>query len=279
MRAGGALSSKCGQRLARAISYTAGIQTSVPGGRHDGAIIMTKAYKNPEFMLGAEARPLRILAEYFEPRARLAQEQVHKALIFWGSARLRPVAPDPVADTVDFYDQARLLAARLARWTTDNHAEGERFYICTGGGPGIMEAANRGASDVNPKLSMGYGISLPMEQGNNDYIYDPLNFEFHYFFMRKFWFMNVAHALVIFPGGFGTMDELFEMLTLIQTGKQPRIPVVLYGRDFWERLIDFDLFVEMGLIAAEDRQLIHVVDDVAEAFAFLSGELDRTAAS
>lgn len=234
---------------------------------------MTKAYKNPEFMMGLEARPLRILAEYIEPRTRLAEHKVHKALIFFGSARLRPGKRKPVAEAVNYYEQARLLAARIARWTTQEHAEGERYFIVTGGGPGIMEAANHGTSDVNPALSMGYNISLPEEQGSNPYINPDLNFEFHYFFMRKFWFMNVAHGLVIFPGGFGTMDELFEVLTLIQTGKQRRMPVVLYGREFWDRLIDFDVFVEMGLISAEDRALVKVVDTVAEAFRYLRSEL------
>ncbi|MES1944927.1 hypothetical protein PC39_12451 [Salinisphaera sp. PC39] len=235
---------------------------------------MTKAYKNPEFMMGAEARPLRMLAEYIEPRTRLNRNHVQRALIFFGSARLRPGKRKPVSESVDYYEQARLLAARVARWTTRSHAEGERYLIVTGGGPGIMEAANRGAADVNPDLSMGFNISLPHEQEANAYIHPDLNFEFHYFFMRKFWFMNVARGLVIFPGGFGTMDELFEVLTLIQTGKQPRMPVVLYGREFWNRLVDFDLFVEMGLISPEDRALVRTVDTVAEAFEYLRDELE-----
>lgn len=230
---------------------------------------MTKAYNNAEFMLGKEARPLRILSEYLEPRNRLAELNVHRALIFWGSARLRPQQGDPVDQSVDFYAQARDLAARMTRWTMANHPEGDRYYICTGGGPGIMEAANRGAADVNRDLSMGYNIELPHEQGTNGYISDRLNFEFHYFFMRKFWFMNVAKAMVIFPGGFGTMDELFEMLTLIQTGKQPRIPIVLYGKEFWRRLIDFEVFVELGLIAEQDIELMYRADSVDEAFDFL----------
>lgn len=234
---------------------------------------MTKAYNDAEFMLSEEARPLRILSEYIEPRTRLAQHGVHRALIFWGSARLRPVESDPVAEQVDFYAQARELAARMTRWTIETHDPGEHYYVCTGGGPGIMEAANRGAADVNRDLSMGYNIELPHEQGANPYISDALNFEFKYFFMRKFWFMNVARALIIFPGGFGTMDELFEMLTLIQTGKQPRIPVVLYGKDFWNRLIDFDVFVELGLIAERDVELFHRADSVEGAFDFLTTAL------
>ncbi|MAS10054.1 LOG family protein [Salinisphaera sp.] len=234
---------------------------------------MTKAYNDAEFMLSEEARPLRLLSEYLEPRTRLAELNVHRALIFWGSARLRPREDDPVDEAVDFYAQARELAARMTRWTMETHAADEHYYVCTGGGPGIMEAANRGAADVNRELSMGYNIELPHEQGSNAYISDALNFEFHYFFMRKFWFMNVAKALIIFPGGFGTMDELFEMLTLIQTGKQPRIPVVLYGKDFWDRLINFDVFVELGLIAERDIDLFYRADSVDDAFDFLTDAL------
>jgi len=231
---------------------------------------MTKAHENIDFMSSTEARPLRILSEYFEPRARLAANDVNRAVIFWGSARLKPDRDSPVDASVGYYNQARLLAARIVQWTMAQHDEGERYYICTGGGPGIMEAANRGAADVNPALSIGFGISLPKERGSNGYIDERLDFEFHYFFMRKFWFTNVASALVIFPGGFGTMDELFEMLTLNQTGRHERIPVVLYGRDFWERLIDFNVFEELGLISPEDLSLVHIADNVAEAFDFLS---------
>ena len=234
---------------------------------------MTKAYEDAEFMLSDEARSLRLLSEYLEPRARLKELNVHRALIFWGSARLRPIGPDPVDDAVDFYAEARELAARMTRWTMETHEPDAHYHVCTGGGPGIMEAANRGAADVNRELSMGYNIELPHEQGANAYISDALNFEFKYFFMRKFWFMNVAKALIIFPGGFGTMDELFEMLTLIQTGKQPRIPVVLYGKNFWDRLINFDVFVEMGLIAERDIDLFYRADSVDEAFDFLTDAL------
>lgn len=234
---------------------------------------MAKAYKNADFMLGDDARPLRILSEYIEPRARLATYGVERALIFWGSARLKPQRPGPVHASVDYYEQARLLAARMTQWTMDNHAQDEHYYVCTGGGPGIMEAANRGAADVNKDLSLGLGISLPAEQGSNAYVNKDLDFDFHYFFMRKFWFMNIAEALIVFPGGFGTMDELFEMLTLMQTNKAEPIPVVLYGRHFWERLINFDVFVELGLVAPEDLQLFHIASDVNDAFEFLSSAL------
>jgi len=235
---------------------------------------MTNAYSDPEFMLGDEARPLRILSEYLEPRERLSRLNVHNGLLFWGSARLRPHDQHPVADQVDFYAHAHELAARMVQWTMDEHEEGEHFYVCTGGGPGIMEAANRGAADVNPELSMGFNIELPHEQGANEWVHDTLNFEFHYFFMRKFWFMNIAKALIVFPGGFGTMDELFEMLTLIQTEKQRRIPVVLFGGDFWRRLINFDVFVELGLISPEDVDLFYVADSVDDAHRYLTDALD-----
>lgn len=240
---------------------------------------MTKAYNDAEFMLGDDARPLRLLSEYIEPRSRLARLNVHRALIFWGSARLKPHGDDPVSDAADFYSEARKLASRMAQWTVDNHTGGDRYYTCTGGGPGIMEAANRGAADVDRSLSMGYNIELPHEQGSNAYISDDLNFEFKYFFMRKFWFMNVAKALIIFPGGFGTMDELFEMLTLIQTGKQPRIPVVLYGRDFWSRLINFDVFVELGLISEHDADLFYIAETIDDAYQFLTDALAEDTAT
>ncbi len=238
---------------------------------------MTYAYTNPEFMASRDARPLRILAEYIEPRTHLMPLNAHNGLIFWGSARLRSQQETRVAATIDYYAEARELARRMMCWTMDAHAHGQRYYVCTGGGPGIMEAANRGAADVNPELSMGLGIELPREQGTNPWVHENLNFNFHYFFMRKFWFVNIAKALIIFPGGFGTMDELFEVLTLIQTGKHPRIPVVLYGRDFWHRLIDFDVFVELGLISPEDTALFHQADSVDEAYHYLTKALANPA--
>ncbi|MGH8453439.1 MAG: LOG family protein, partial [Nevskiales bacterium] len=171
-----------------------------------------KAYKNQEFLMSPEARLVRILSEYLEPKARFEKLGVHNALIFFGSARIQPgMATTP--DGLDYYDMARQLARRMARWTTEAHQGENRFYICTGGGPGIMEAANRGAAEENPALSMGLNISLPFEQDSNAHISQQLDLEFHYFFLRKFWFLNLARGLVIFPGGFGTMDELFEVLT------------------------------------------------------------------
>lgn len=232
-----------------------------------------KAYKNPEFMMSYEARTLRVLSEYLEPQARFRQQAVSKAIIFWGSARIRP-GHRLGMPAVDYYEAARNLSARLAQWTTSKHPEGQRYFVCTGGGPGIMEAVNRGASEVNPSLSVGLGISIPSEQGVNKFIAPLLDFEFHYFFMRKFWFVNLAHALVIFPGGFGTMDELFELLTLMQTGKKERIPVLLFGKSFWDKLIDFGVLVDHGLIAKEDLGLMHRTDDLDDAFEYLTHEME-----
>ncbi|NNC23601.1 LOG family protein [Salinisphaera sp. USBA-960] len=235
---------------------------------------MTKAYKDLEFINSPAARPLRMLSEYIEPRDRFDRLGIDRALIFWGSARLRPHAGDAVAETVDYYAEARDLAARMARWTMAEHAPTDRYVICSGGGPGIMEAANYGAADINADLSMGLGIDLPAEQGLNGGVSDALQLDFHYFFMRKFWFMNLAKALIVFPGGFGTLDELFEMLTLIQTNRQEAIPVVLFGSHFWRRLINFDVLLELGLIAPEDVDLFHVIDSVDEAEALLVERLD-----
>lgn len=233
---------------------------------------MTKAYKNNEFLMSPEARTIRMLAEYLEPRKRFETHQAQKALIFFGSARTIPGVTD-TPDGMDYYDCARDLAARMARWTNDNHQGAERYFICSGGGPGIMEATNRGAADVDVDLSMGLNISLPFEQHSNPYISPDLNLEFHYFFMRKFWFLNLAAGLAIFPGGFGTMDELFEVLTLVQTGKKHRIPLLMFGEQFWNRLINFDLFIEMGLISPEDKDLFLITSDLDAAEAYLTEQL------
>lgn len=229
---------------------------------------MTKAYKDEAFLMSHDAQPLRILAEYLQPRTRFQRCGVSRAIIFFGSARTQGHAQDGTAGA-EYYAAARELAGRVARWTTESHPPSSRYFICTGGGPGIMEASNRGAWEVNPTLSMGLNISLPFEQRSNGYLNKDLDLEFHYFFMRKFWFLNLAKGLVVFPGGFGTMDELFEVLTLIQTRKKEGIPVVLFGAAFWKRLIDFDLFVEQKMILPRDLDLFHIADSVDSAFDFL----------
>lgn len=227
----------------------------------------TKAYTNPDFMMGEDAREVRILCEYLEPKARLRRAGVHRALAFFGSARLRP-GIDP-----DYCARATELAERLARWTMDSHPAESRFRFCSGGGPGIMEAVGKGVARVNRRLNIGLNISLQHEQHANPWLEQDLTFEFHYFFMRKFWFANLAQAVVAFPGGFGTLDELFEMLTMIQTGKIPARPVVLFGREFWSRVVDMALLSDRGLISGSDRQLFRCMDSVDDVFSYLTSNL------
>jgi uncharacterized protein (TIGR00730 family) len=225
-----------------------------------------KAYKNNDFLMSAEARTVRMLCEYLEPLSRLQRQGVERAIIFWGSARLRP---KPKSGP-DYFALATALAERLARWTVDNHAPDDRYYFCCGGGPGIMEASSRGVAKVDQRLNIAFNISLPFEQSVNDHVTPELAFEFHYFFMRKFWFMKVAEAMVVFPGGFGTFDELFEMLTLVQTGKAAPMPFVLFGREFWNEAVNFKALARRGLISQDDVDQIKFADTVEEAFAHLS---------
>lgn len=232
-----------------------------------------KAYKNLDFLMSAEARTVRMLCEYHEPLARLQRHQVEHAIIFWGSARLRP---DPKSGP-DYFNLASDLAERLARWTVEQHSPDSRYHFCCGGGPGIMEASSKGVARVDRRLNIALNISLPFEQSVNDYVTPELAFEFHYFFMRKFWFLKLAAAMVVFPGGFGTFDELFEMLTLVQTGRAQPMPFVLFGREFWDEVVDFEALARRGLISPEDVTRITFADTVDEAFAHLSRQL--TAAS
>jgi uncharacterized protein (TIGR00730 family) len=252
-----------------------------------------KAYKNLDFLNSQEARSIRILTEYLEPRTRFAHYHVRDTVVFFGSARALP--PERAADLLAharqsgdpdalvraesavllarYYDDCRELARRLTLWSKSLHGAARRFIVCSGGGPGIMEAANRGASEAHG-ISIGLGISLPSEPAANPYITRELGFEFHYFFMRKFWLVYPAKALVVFPGGFGTMDELFELLTLVQTGKiQKRLPIVLYGAEFWRELLRLDTLVRWGTISPEDLALFRVIDSVDEAFHHLKTEL------
>src|SRR5215467_6541527 len=227
------------------------------------------AYQNEPFLNSPEARILRILSEYSEPLARFRREQIQDTVVFFGSARFRSRAEaqgiltelqkglhgqnvpeyrhaQASVDMARYYEDARRLAFLLTKWSIQIPARRRRFVVTTGGGPGIMEAANLGAQEAGGK-TIGLNIALPFEQSPNPYITPSLNFEFHYFFMRKFWFAYLAKALVIFPGGFGTMDELFEILTLAQTEKlAKKILVVIYGRQYWDRLINFQTMVEAG---------------------------------
>jgi uncharacterized protein (TIGR00730 family) len=216
-----------------------------------------KAYREPSFINSRDARPLRILAEYLEPKSRFDHYGVADTIVFFGSARLQPGSP--------WYEAARSLAFRLTQWSKGLDSTKQRFVVCTGGGPGIMEAANRGAAEAGG-LNIGLAVSLPREEGANVHISRELLFRFHYFFMRKFWFAYLAKAMIIFPGGFGTLDELFEVLTLVQTGKMTKpMPVVLFGTEYWKEVIDFDALVRHGTISPEDVDLVYRTDSVDEA--------------
>jgi uncharacterized protein (TIGR00730 family) len=254
------------------------------------------AYKNEPFLSSPDGRILRILAEYQEPLSRFRREQIQDTVVFFGSARFQggdaarnnltavekndaqiPALQQEnslkraraAVDMARYYEDARRLAFLLTEWSIQIPARRRRFVVTTGGGPGIMEAANLGAHEAGGK-SIGLNINLPFEQNPNSYITPALNFEFHYFFMRKFWFAYLAKALVIFPGGFGTIDELFEILTLAQTDKlAKKILVVIYGSEYWHRIMNFQAFVDAGTVAPEDLNLFKFVDSPEDAFSFL----------
>src|SRR3954449_3143585 len=254
--------------------------------------IAPMAYENPDFLNSPDGRVLRIMSEYVEPLARFRREQIQDTVVFFGSARFRSLedARNAVSeadsdenaklarshlDVARYYEEARRMAFLLSEWASTIPARRRRFVVTTGGGPGIMEAANRGAQEAKSK-SIGLNIRLPFEQYPNPYITPALNFEFHYFFMRKFWFAYLAKALVIFPGGFGTLDELFEILTLAQTQKlAKKILVVIYGSEYWKSLINFDAMIDAGTISASDLDLIRMVDSPEEGFEFLRDGLEN----
>ncbi|MEQ1505931.1 MAG: LOG family protein [Myxococcota bacterium] len=262
-----------------------------------------KAYKNLDFLNSPAARHIRILCEYEEPRQRLMRHRVHHTIVFFGSARTRSgdearkmladataaLAASPgdavleqglrkaqIADRMSrYYDEARALARRMTEWS-QGRTNGRKFVIASGGGPGIMEAANRGASEAPDGRSVGLGISLPFEQGVNAYATPELSFEFHYFFTRKYWFLYLCKALVIFPGGYGTLDELFETLTLVQTGKiKKKLPILLYGTDYWNKVLNLEAMAEFGTINPQDVGLVHKANTVDDAFAWLTAALDE----
>jgi len=260
------------------------------------------AYQNEPFLNSPDGRILRILAEYQEPLARFRREQIQDTVVFFGSARFQGrkdatknltavednhagISPDKLVedlklahagvDMARYYEDARRLAHMLTKWSIHIPARRHRFVVTTGGGPGIMEAANLGAHEAGGK-TIGLNIQLPFEQYPNQYITPSLNFQFHYFFMRKFWFAYLAKGLVIFPGGFGTMDELFEILTLAQTDKlAKKILVIIYGTEYWNRIINFQAFVDAGTVSQQDLDQFKFVDTPEEAFEFLRDGLTR----
>ncbi len=238
-----------------------------------------KAYHNIEFLDSPEARTIRILSEYTFPEIVLKSEKVDKVIVFFGSARIKPIdTPNltPVEkEMAQYYEDARALAAKITTWIK-TLPDNEYFMICSGGGPGIMEAANRGASEAGGR-SIGLNISLPFEQNPNPYITPKFNFEFHYFFMRKFWFANLLEAIVVFPGGFGTFDEMFEVLTLIQTEKMiKKRPIVLFGSKFWNNVVNLEYLASVGMISPNDLDLFKIVSTVDEAYNFIISELTST---
>jgi len=263
-----------------------------------------KAYKNIDFINSGDARVIRILAELLEPMQRFRKQNINDTIVFFGSARTKsPIEAKKhlervkerimSADSQDseelqselefaqnqiflsrYYNDAVQLAERLTSWSKSLDSN-SRFIVCSGGGLGMMEAANRGARKAGGK-SIGLNISIPMEQYPNQYISPELNFEFHYFFMRKFWFTYPAKGLVIFPGGFGTLDELFEVLTLLQTKKlTKRLPIVIYGSEYWNKIIDFNAMVKYGTISKKALGLFKFCDTVDDAFAYLTEELTK----
>jgi hypothetical protein len=249
------------------------------------------AYEIPEFLQSGTARPVRILAEYLEPLRRFKKQNIQDTVVFFGSARVhsrvkakraltrliaRPAKTAKYRDDLKrlriavewsrYYEDARRLARLLTEWSIKLDSQRHRFVVCSGGGPGIMEAANRGAHEAGGK-TIGLNIRLPFEQGANRYISPGLGFEFHYFFMRKFWFAYMAKALVIFPGGFGTLDEMFEVMTLAQTQKlSEKIDVILYGSDYWNQILNLKPMVEWGAVNQEDLDVLHPVNTPEEGF-------------
>jgi hypothetical protein len=263
------------------------------------------AYTNLDFMNGPEARTLRILAEYLEPEKRFRDQDIKDTIVFFGSARILSREQAEAAmkaaraglDSQDdaetqaermeraelaltmsrYYEDTRELAKRLTLWSKSlaPSGKGRRFVVCSGGGPGIMEAANRGASEVKG-MNIGLNIELPFEQKPNPFITHSLNIDFHYFFMRKFWFAYLAKAMIAMPGGFGTFDELTEILTLIQTLKiKKKMPIVLFGTQFWREVIDFNALVKYGTISRRDLDLMYRTDSVEDAYEHVTTELTR----
>jgi uncharacterized protein (TIGR00730 family) len=254
-----------------------------------------KAFEDSRFLESKDARALRILAEYLEPLSRFKRYEVRDTIVFMGSARLvsRQTAEAALAEAEaagsgveearialelsTYYEAARELSYKLTNWSKKLDHDERRFVVCTGGGPGIMEAANRGASEAKG-LNIGLTISIPNDEFDNPYLSRELHFHFHYFFMRKFWFVYLAKAVVLFPGGFGTLDEFFEMLTLVQTRKmKKRMPIVLFGAKYWNEVLNFEALVRYGTISPGDPELFHRTDSIDEAYEIIVRGLTENA--
>jgi uncharacterized protein (TIGR00730 family) len=260
----------------------------------------SKAYENEKFLNSADGRTLRILSEYLQPKSKFRQHKIVDTIVFFGSARLKS-RRDSLADfkkvkkmnpksagfakklrysqlMVDmsrYYEDAVDLSHRLTEWSLNLDTSANRFIVCTGGGPGIMEAANKGATKAGG-YSIGLNISIPFEQFVNRYVTNDLSFEFHYFFMRKFWFAYLSKALIIFPGGFGTMDECFELLTLVQTEKiKKKLLIVIYDEEYWKSVINFDVLVEKGMISESDLKLLNFCNSVDEVYQKIIKHLEK----
>lgn len=260
-----------------------------------------KAYENDDFLSSSDGRTLRLLAEYLEPKARFKKHKIMDTIVFFGSARLKSkkeavanlnkfknANPKSIphfaqelrkaqkqVDMSKYYEDAVELSRRLTEWSMNLETNANRFIVCTGGGPGIMEAANRGAKKAGG-YSVGLNISIPFEQYVNNYVTSELSFEFHYFFMRKFWFAYLSKALIVFPGGFGTFDELFEILTLVQTEKiRKKLAIVIYDEKYWKSVVNFDALIEQGVINESDMELFNFCNDVDSAFKIVKEHLEK----
>jgi uncharacterized protein (TIGR00730 family) len=260
-----------------------------------------KAYKNPDFLNSANGRAIRILSEFFEPKARFKKFNIVDTIVMFGSARLKSkkealkdynvikkLDPEKTSDFGQrlraaqkhlemsrYYEDAVGLSKKLTEWSLNLPIEENRFIICSGGGPGIMEAANKGAKAAGG-YSVGLNISLPFEQFANKYVTPELSFEFHYFFMRKFWFVYLAKALIIFPGGFGTLDELMEVLTLVQTEKiKKQIKIIIYDEKYWKKIINFDALIDYGTISESDMNLFSFAATIQDAFELITAHFEK----
>ncbi len=241
-------------------------------------------YYDTEFLSSPEGRSIRILSEYYGPKRKLKKHKIENTIVFFGSARISPKSEhesnsknseQKKLNMSQYYLDAQSLSKKLTEWSIKIKDPKKRHIICSGGGPGIMEAANRGAAEADGQ-SIGLTISLPYEVTKNEFISEDLNLKFHYFFMRKFWFLYSAKAFVVWPGGFGTLDELMELLTLIQTRKiKKRLPIVLYGKDYWKNVINWNYLVDIGTISKEDLKLFYISDEINDSYTFITSFLKK----